>query len=98
MKPAAARTVHQVDFGNKPAPRRDSAPEGRVPRVARLLALAYLVERKIEAGEIGSYSRAARMLGMSRSRMSQVVALLDRINVSHLGYLEHPVAIVPLER
>ncbi len=46
-----------------------------VSRCARLLALAYCLERKIEAGELASYAQAARALGMSKARVSQIMAL-----------------------
>ena len=76
MKPAAARTVHTVEFGNKPAPRRDSAPQGRVPRVARLLALAHKIDGMIGWGEIKNLSDASRRLGVTRARMTQIMNLL----------------------
>ncbi len=47
-----------------------------VSRTARLLALAYYAERQIDAGAIKAYADAARVLGMSRARMSHVIDLL----------------------
>jgi hypothetical protein len=47
----------------------------RVSRTARLLALAYHVERQIEAGAIKDYAEAAIRLGVTRARMTQVVNL-----------------------
>ena len=41
-----------------------------------MLALAHLLERKIESGEIQSHAAAARALGMSRARVGQVVNML----------------------
>ncbi len=76
MKAAVARTVHRVDFGNKPAPRRDSAPAGRVPRVARMLALAHKIDEKIGAGELRDLADAARAIGVTRARMTQITNLL----------------------
>lgn len=46
-----------------------------VSRAARLLALAHYVERLVEAGEIGSYGAAASALGLTRPRMTQILAL-----------------------
>lgn len=41
-----------------------------------MLALAHLVERKVETGELSDYAEAARTLGISRARMTQVMNLL----------------------
>ena len=41
-----------------------------------MLALAHLVERKVETGEFRDYAEAARALGISRARMTQVMNLL----------------------
>ena len=45
-------------------------------RVARMLALAQHVERLIEAGELSGYAEAARALGVTRARLTQVMNLL----------------------
>ncbi len=46
-------------------------------RIARLLALAYHLERQVEEGEYSDYAEAARRLGISRARVAQVLALLS---------------------
>ncbi|MCP3994761.1 MAG: hypothetical protein GY722_06825 [bacterium] len=76
MRPAVARTVHRVDFGNKPAPRRDSGPSGRVPRVARGLAMAHKIDSQIRAGEFSDLADAARELSLTRARVTQIANLL----------------------
>ncbi len=48
-----------------------------VSRAARMLALAHYVERLVEEGRVRSYADAARQLGVSRARMSQVLNLLN---------------------
>jgi len=48
----------------------------RADRRARQLALAYKIERAIEAGEVTSYGEVARALGISQPRVSQVMGLL----------------------
>lgn len=48
-----------------------------VTRAARLLALAYLIDRRVEAGEIESYAEAARALNLSKARVSQIMGLLN---------------------
>ena len=42
-----------------------------------MLALVYFVERQVEAGAIRDYATAARRLGISRARMTQVMNLLN---------------------
>ncbi len=42
-----------------------------------MLALAHYVERLVEEGAVRSYADAARQLGVSRARMSQVLNLLN---------------------
>ena len=76
MSRAAARTVVRVDL-RRTAPRRATvAPQGRVPRVTRLLALAHRIDRMIAAGEIADWAEAARRCGLTRARMTQVANLL----------------------
>ena len=45
-------------------------------RAARLLSLAHHVERQIDAGELIGYAEAARILGLTRARLTQVMNLL----------------------
>ena len=45
-------------------------------RLARRLALAHLVERLIDACKLDDYAHAARVLGVSRARLSQLMDLL----------------------
>ncbi len=45
-------------------------------RTARMLALAHHIERLIEAGELSGYAEAARSLGLTRARLTQVMNLL----------------------
>ena len=43
--------------------------------MARLLALAHEIERRVRAGELGDLAHAARVLGLTRARVTQVVNL-----------------------
>ena len=56
----------------KQAPRRRT----RADRLARQLALAYWIERQIEAGEVASYGNIAMRLGLSQPRVTQIMGLL----------------------
>ncbi len=57
------------------APRK-AAAQRPVSRAARMLALAHHVERLIDAGELAGYAEAARALGVTRARLTQVMNLL----------------------
>ena len=71
-----------------PAPSPAETVPTRPPcRAARMLALAYLVERKLESGEIKSCAEAARLLGISRARVTQVMALLNLAPAIQAGLL-----------
>ena len=76
MKPAAARTVHVVDFGTPRPTRPTQTPTGRVPRVVRLLALAHRIEGMVRSGQLRDYADAARVLVLTRARVTQVMNLL----------------------
>ncbi|MEZ6018415.1 MAG: hypothetical protein R3F49_25190 [Planctomycetota bacterium] len=45
----------------------------RVARKAQLLALAYAIEAAVEDGRYRSVAEVARVLGISRARLSQVM-------------------------
>jgi hypothetical protein len=70
-----ATVSYTVDFA-RPA-RPEAAPEhpGRVLRVARLLALAHQIDAKVRAGEYDHLADAARNMGLTRARVTQIVNL-----------------------
>ncbi len=68
------RSTYRVAFHAASPPQ--SEPAGRVPRVARLLALAHKIDRMVRDGEIADYAEAARRLGLTRARVSQITNLL----------------------
>lgn len=60
-----------------PGPARPRAAGNSGPsRAARMLALAYHVEDLVERGVLRGYAEAARALGITRARMTQVMNLL----------------------
>src|ERR1022692_1225152 len=76
--------TYDVDFGDRRDRRADSFPptEGgrideRIPRVARLLALAIRMEGLIREQKIRDYAQAARLGGVTRARMTQIMQLLN---------------------
>ena len=62
------------------APRREasaSSPAVIAPSAAELrFALAHLIERLIDEGRIDNYADAARLLGVTRARVTQLQLLL----------------------
>ena len=51
-------------------------PPGRVPRIARLLALAHKFDGLLRQGAIANYAALARLGHVSRARLTQVMNLL----------------------
>jgi len=56
----------------EPAPE----PQGRAPRIARLLALAHKLDTMVRSGEICDYTQLARLGHISSARLTQIMALL----------------------
>ena len=53
-----------------------AAPVGRVPRVARLLALAHKFQGMLDRGEVASMADIAQLGRVSRARVTQIMDLL----------------------
>jgi hypothetical protein len=75
-----------------PSPITHPVPSSRVPRIARLLALAWHVEGLVRSGTIPSYAAAARLGHVSRARLSQILSLLNLAPdlQEHLLFLHRP--------
>lgn len=67
-----------VAFGTKSRKRAAAArAERRYPaRVARQLALAHALQRRVASGEFADYADMARSLGFTRARITQIMDLL----------------------
>jgi DNA-binding transcriptional regulator YdaS (Cro superfamily) len=63
-----------LKLASAPPPAPPSAP-GRVPRVARLLALAIRFERQVRSGAVQDQSELARRFGVTQPRMTQIMNL-----------------------
>ncbi len=77
---SAITLKYRVRFGKEPERPSSAQAIGdskRVSRVARTLALAYHIERLVESGELEDYAEAARILRVTRARMTQVMNLLS---------------------
>lgn len=49
---------------------------GRIPRVARLMALAIRFEDLLKSGDVSDYAELARLAHVSRARITQIMNLL----------------------
>ena len=67
---------YQVKFRDEVPKVDDDVTPPPPTRAARMLALAHHVERLVDRGKLKDYAEAARMLGVSRARMAQVMNLL----------------------
>lgn len=63
-----------VRNGDAPAP--TPPPPGRVPRVARFMALAIRFDELIRTGVVTDYAELARLAHVTRARITQIMNLL----------------------
>ena len=66
---------HPIRPPQQPAERESAT--GRVPRVARLLALAIRFEELVTGGVVKNYAELARLGYVSRARVTQIMNLLQ---------------------
>src|SRR6516164_9687452 len=73
-------TFHSQGRGRDKEQRSDAAsaslPAGRVPRVARLMALALRLEELVRTGQVANYSALASLGHVTRARICQIMNLL----------------------
>jgi len=50
---------------------------GRVPRIARLMALAIRMRSLVDSGAVGDYAELARLGHVTRARVTQIMNLLN---------------------
>ena len=63
--------------GRRPKERGVERPQGRIPRVSRLMALAIKFEGLINDGVIADRSELARLAHVTQPRMTQIMNLLN---------------------
>lgn len=65
--------------GKKVVAERESpvATTGKVPRIAKLMALAIHFDGLIREGKVRDYAELARLGGVSRARITQIMGLLN---------------------
>jgi len=75
--PFRRRNWHARTNGSpNPAPTPSRVLPGRVPRVARLMALAIRFEQLLREGVVADYAALARLGHVSRARVTQIMNLL----------------------
>jgi hypothetical protein len=75
--PFRRRNRHTRTNGSPdPQPRLSPVLPGRVPRVARLMALAIRFDQLLREGVIADYAALARLGHVSRARVTQIMNLL----------------------
>lgn len=65
--------------GAKKLVRAEDVPErpvGRIPRISRLMALAIHFDGLIQSGAVENYAELARLGGVTRARMTQIMNLV----------------------
>jgi hypothetical protein len=72
-----------------------SQPEvlGAVPRVARLLALAHRYRDLVDSGGVKDYADLARIVGVSRARITQLMNLLHLAPEIQEAVLDLPLTV-----
>lgn len=66
------RSQKTISIGDAP-----TIPEGRIPRVARLMALAIRFDQLIRDGVVADQAELARLGHVSRARLTQIMNLLN---------------------
>ncbi len=59
------------------SPVREALPQGTVPRMSRLMALAIRLERLLREGAVADYADIARLGHVTRARVTQIMNLLN---------------------
>jgi hypothetical protein len=63
--------------GVAPRAEKPSLPPGRVPRVARLMALALRLDELVRTGQVRNYTELASLGQVTRARICQIMNLLQ---------------------
>ena len=79
------KVKRKVAFQGEAHKRRDAAKakrerlsqSGRIPRIAKLVALASRMQSMLESGEVESYQQLAELGKISQPRMTQIMSLLN---------------------
>jgi len=72
----ARRSKGRREMRSGPAPIPQRTPDGRVPRVSRLMALAIRLDGYLREGVVADQADLARLGHVSRARITQIMNLL----------------------
>lgn len=75
-RPAGATSTFRVKLRKGKQSLSAKKEADRIPRVARLLALAHKIDGMIRSGELKDWAEAARLIGVTRARMTQIGNLM----------------------
>ena len=70
------RRSRLVEGAAPPEPQADPEPQGTVPRISRLLALAHHIQELIETGQARDLAEVARRGHVTRARVTQIMNML----------------------
>ncbi|MAO24932.1 MAG: hypothetical protein CMJ35_13005 [Phycisphaerae bacterium] len=70
------RTVSFAVKGKRKCDREQEEPQGRVPRISKLMALAIRYDQMLNDGVVQSQTELAELLHVSQPRMTQIMNLL----------------------
>src|SRR3954464_8782722 len=71
----AEKGTLEMREGEEPEPA--PTPQGRVPKIARLMALAIRFDGLLQRGEVKDYAELARLGHVTRARVTQIMNLLN---------------------
>jgi hypothetical protein len=71
----AEKGTLEMRDGERPVP--PPTPKGRVPKIARLMALAIRFDGLLARGEVKDYAELARLGHVTRARVTQIMNLLQ---------------------
>ena len=97
----ALRSVHRTRQDTRD-PEAPVSVDGRLPRVTQVLALAVYFQELIARGEARDYADLARLCGLTRERLSQIMELLwlapdiqkEVLEFAHAGVGRFPISEV----
>ncbi len=84
MIPASRTIERHIRFGDRGAgvevgctPERIDVPKGRIPHIAKLMALAIRLDDLVRSGTVTTFADLARLGQVSRARITQILNLVN---------------------
>ena len=70
------RRARLVEGVPPPGPGEEAGPQGAIPRISRLLALAHHIQELLDTGQVRDLAEVARLGHITRARATQIMNLL----------------------